>query len=97
MFLCPFCGHQLASVIKDGAVSCPHCNRIFDTSPFNRIMSAAWSCKKNPELTPERLQDYGFAEGEVILAHSFISENAFSIEELAHFLRSIGVSQIYIA
>jgi len=97
MLLCPFCGHQLASFVKDGAVSCPHCSRIFDTSPFNRIMSAAWSVKKNPELTIERLEDYGVIEEEAVIAYTFIAEHAYSIEEFAAFLKSIGVSQTYLA
>lgn len=97
MIYCPCCGHELASVLKDGSASCSHCSRVFDTSPFYKLMSAAWSCKRDTSITLKSLQDYGFTESEALFAYTFIVENAYSIQEFEVFLKELGVSKFYIA
>lgn len=44
--LCPFCGYRVGRPIQDGISTCNHCQRVFDSSPFHRILSAAWLVRK---------------------------------------------------
>lgn len=95
MHFCPFCGHELSVPVKDGSASCSHCSRVFDTSPYYKLLSAAWSVKRNPELTPKLLEDYGFTEPEALFAHFFVSENCYSLQEFEVILKQFGVSKVF--
>jgi hypothetical protein len=44
--LCPFCGHRLGHPVEDGITTCTDCQRVFDTSPYHRVLSAAWLIRK---------------------------------------------------
>ena len=44
--LCPFCGKHLGRPIEDGITTCINCQRVFDTSPYHKILSAAWLIRK---------------------------------------------------
>lgn len=44
--ICPFCGHRIGRPIDDGITTCLNCTRVFDTSPYHRILSAAWLIRK---------------------------------------------------
>lgn len=44
--LCPFCGTRVGRPIQDGISTCNHCNRVFDSCPFHRLLSAAWLIRK---------------------------------------------------
>lgn len=56
IYVCPFCGVRVSRVIKDGITTCNHCHRIFDSSSFNKILSAAWSARQDQISDPESLQ-----------------------------------------
>ncbi len=97
MVFCPCCGHELPVMLKDGSASCLHCSRVFDTSPFYKMLSAAWSVKRDTSITLKSLQDYGFTEEEALFAYTFIAENAYSIQEFEKFLKQLGVSRNILA
>lgn len=44
--ICPFCGALLETPFSDGITTCLHCGRVFDDSPFNRLLCAAWAIRK---------------------------------------------------
>jgi hypothetical protein len=44
--LCPYCGSKLHRALKDGISSCEHCTRVFDTSSYHSLLSAAWMCRQ---------------------------------------------------
>jgi hypothetical protein len=44
--ICPFCGHRIGRPIEDGITTCSNCQRVFDTTPYHRILSAAWLIRK---------------------------------------------------
>lgn len=95
MHLCPFCGHMLPHNLRDGIGSCPHCSRVFDSTPFNRLLSAGWIVRKEHISCPERLVSYGFREDEAKTAVDFVFENCYSHEEYVRALKEMGVSQVY--
>lgn len=43
---CPFCGHDLQRVLKDGLAHCSHCSQIFGSSEFNRLLAASWFVRR---------------------------------------------------
>jgi hypothetical protein len=95
--LCPYCGHLLPFSLTDGFASCGHCNRVFDSSPYYRLLSGAWLAKKQSFTEPQQLSRYGFSEPESILIISFVIENQYSMEEFTKVLHDLGVSQLYAA
>ena len=40
--LCPYCGHSLSRPLDEGITTCDHCNQIFESSDFHRLLSTAW-------------------------------------------------------
>lgn len=94
--LCPFCGHVLPHNLKDGIASCLNCSRVFDSTPFNRLLSAGWMVRKEHIYSAERLVSYGFTQEEALLAITFVFENCYSHEEYVKALKNLGVSQVYV-
>jgi len=92
--LCPFCGHVLPHNLRDGIATCINCSRVFDSTPFNRLLSAGWMVRKEHISCIERLVSYGFKEEEAILAVTFVHENCMSHEDYVKALKNIGVSQV---
>ena len=45
MNYCPYCGHSLYQMLIEGISSCSHCNRIFDSTIRNRLLSVAWAIR----------------------------------------------------
>ena len=46
IYLCPFCGRDLDRKLHEGITSCQNCERVFDSSSFHRILSAAWAINR---------------------------------------------------
>lgn len=92
---CPFCGHPLSNPLNDGISNCSHCSRVFDSCPFNRLLSAGWLARKKNYETTEELERAGVDPDEAIFIACFVGENAFTQEELFQFMRKIGVSEKY--
>lgn len=44
--ICPFCGHKLKNFISDGITTCSNCERVFDSSRKNKVLSASWMIRK---------------------------------------------------
>jgi hypothetical protein len=49
--ICPFCGRWLDKPIRYGVTTCQNCMRIVDGSIKNRLLSAAWACRKTNTST----------------------------------------------
>lgn len=89
---CPNCGHWLSNELKDGLAHCTHCNRIFDSSEYNRLLSAGWLVRKHRQGI-DQLRFQGIPEYEAILAYSFVGEYGYSHDEYQKVLKKLGVSQ----
>lgn len=46
MYFCPFCGYALKPKLENGITTCVNCDRLFDSSPINRVLSAAWAIRR---------------------------------------------------
>jgi len=89
---CPHCGHGLPYALKDGLTHCPHCNRVFDSSDFNRLIAASWLVRRE-RASMERLQhQVGLSEDEAILVYTFVGEYCYSHEDFCKFLTKLGVA-----
>ena len=93
--LCPHCGHHLSKPIVDGITSCKNCNRVSDTSPFNRILSASWMARRQNITEVENLVQYGYKHEEALLVITFVVENCLNHEEFVKALTNLGISNQY--
>mgnify|MGYP000900751624 CR=1 FL=1 len=93
--LCPHCGHKLKHPILRGITSCSNCNRVFDSSPFNRILSTAWLVRRHHINDREHLvQRYGCDPVSADLVLEFVSECLFSHEDMVKLLEELGIPKV---
>lgn len=93
---CPYCGFSLSEKLKDGIGSCNNCNRVFDSSPFNRILSASWYVRRNHIADIDRLLDSGLKEEDAYIALALAYDADYTHDELLKVLVSLGISKDYI-
>ncbi len=86
---CPLCGHSLGMTLLDGLSSCINCNRIFESTPHNRLLSAAWLARHYHLKTAEELEKFGFLVYEAKLVEEYVIDKNFSHEEFSKFLKTI--------
>jgi hypothetical protein len=88
---CPYCGAGLPRPILHGITSCNNCVRVFDSSLFNKILSAAWFIRrKHPD--PELLVTYGYDPYVVSLVMQY---EHHSHEEFVKALKQLNISEDY--
>lgn len=91
---CPLCGAVLPEALKDGLSSCLHCDRVFNSSPFNKLMSAAWFLKKSKSVNIESLtSDMKLNPDEMLFVYTFIIDNCYSVEDFRKVLVNFGVKK----
>ena len=44
--MCPFCGRRISRAIKNGITTCNSCHRVFDSSPYHKMLAAAWMARR---------------------------------------------------
>jgi hypothetical protein len=74
IILCPFCGHKLPLPLNSGISSCVNCNRVFDSSKNNFLLSTAWLVRKRNISDPQYLIDYiqsSKEDAEFVINHIF--------------------------
>ena len=92
---CPHCGHRLRNVVDCGISSCQNCNRVFDSSPFNRLLSAAWLVRHWHLCTEECVIQQGFTEEEAQIVIEYIYDKCYSPEEFYKHLIDTEVSRVF--
>lgn len=93
---CPYCGYNLPHPISHGISSCNHCNRVFDSSTYNCILSAAWLVRRNCIRDREVLvNQYGYDFWLADLVIEFVSEGACSHDEFVEVLKKLEIDQNY--
>lgn len=95
IMFCPHCGHSLNQVVVHGITSCTNCNRVFDTNPFNRLLSASWLVRRKHIVVEEALMHYGYTREESELVIECVVDNCFTHEDFVKFLKEKGISQSY--
>lgn len=94
--LCPQCGHGLSIPIIHGITSCNHCRRVFDSSPFNRILSAAWFVRRHHvEDRDALIVQYGYDPWVVDLVLDLVVENLYNHEDLVKTLKASMVCECF--
>lgn len=94
--MCPFCGGNLPQPIIAGIASCNNCNRVFESSPFTRLLSAAWLVRRRHiEHRDVLVQKLGYhpAEADLVLEH--VVDGCCTHEEFFRILKEKGVSEDY--
>jgi hypothetical protein len=88
---CPYCGHNLLTPINNGITSCQNCCRIFDSSPYHRILSLGWLARKQNVCSAEQLIQHGFSEEEA----NFVMDNAdLTHQEFVQVVNGLGISKV---
>ncbi len=92
--LCPHCGHHLKHPIQSGIGSCSNCHRVFDSSPYYRLLSAAWMTRKWNLACEDNLVHQGFTQAEAETVIEQIYDKDLCHEEFIEFLVATGVSKV---
>lgn len=88
---CPYCGDSLGRPILHGIASCNNCNRVFDSSPFHRLLSAAWLVRRRQIRDRDVLiQKFGYSP---VDADFVLEYDHFSHEEFVRLLKEKGISE----
>ncbi len=94
--LCPFCGANLPRPVVRGLASCNNCNRVFESSPFNRLLTAAWLVRRRHiEHQDVLVQKLGYHPDEADLVLEHVAQGACTHEEFFRVLKERGVSEDY--
>ena len=92
MHHCPYCGTNLRIPIMSGITSCNNCNRVFETSPLNRLLSAAWLIRRRHIQDQDVLMyQFGYESSEAALLQEYVIDGGYSHEDFLHILREMGI------
>lgn len=93
---CPFCGHTLPQSISNGISSCNNCWRVFDSSIYNRLLSASWVCRRHHVTSEERLvHQYGYSQEEAEFVIKYVVDECCGHEEFRKLLVEKGYKITY--
>lgn len=87
IYYCPYCGANLCDPIRSGITSCNNCHRVFDSSPFNRLLSAAWMVRHRHYNCPELLAQHGYTPDEADLVIEMVADGCYNHEDFVRFLK----------
>lgn len=83
IYRCPYCGRTISPALHDGLTTCNGCNRIFSTSQFHRLLSAAWVIRREHTYDPEVLKyRCHLSQEEANMIYHFVAEECYSHDEL---------------
>jgi len=83
----------MTQALQDGLAACTHCNRIFDSSLYNRLLSASWLIRKHScHGITQLMSDTKLPEHEAILVHSFVVDNEYNHQEFEKTLKLFGIT-----
>jgi len=83
IYTCPFCGRRVSRVIKDGITTCNNCGRVFDSSSFHRILSAAWMARLHDINDIDSIQaSFELTNCEAAIIKKYVIDECYSHDEL---------------
>lgn len=89
---CPNCGYQLPQVISDGIAFCATCNRICQSTLYERLLGSGHYARRHHVNSVQQLQfDQKLTEEEAILVNAFVVENHYSHQEFEGALKRLGL------
>ena len=91
--LCPYCGWTLNPKLESGITTCTHCNRLFDDSSMNRILSASWVCRKWHLEDPQLLQEKCMLSSEEAgIVNHYIGDLFYNHDEFLRALKNVAMT-----
>lgn len=82
IYRCPYCGSTISPALHDGLTTCDNCNRIFSTSQFHRLLSAAWVVRREHAYDSEVLKyRCKLSQEEAEIVYHFVVEQCYSHDE----------------
>jgi ribosomal protein L37AE/L43A len=78
---CPYCGHRLAKSVMNGISSCSNCCRVFESSHFNRLLSAAWVVRRQSITCPYVLINMGYAPEDAEMVVKYVCDECCNHED----------------
>jgi len=89
---CPNCGYQLPQEIKDGIAFCSTCDRIVQSTLYERLLGSGHYARRNHVNSVQQLQfDQSLTEEEAILVNAFVIENQYSHQDFDVALKRLGL------
>jgi hypothetical protein len=91
IYACPFCGRKLWKILcNEGITTCNHCGRVFDTSSFHKVLSAAWMARLHKISDPLVMQaTFELTDGEIGILRKYVLEEGYTHDELLKVLGKI--------
>jgi len=90
--VCPFCGKFLAeALVSAGLTACLNCNKIIESSLYNRLLSAGWEVRKGNHDLSRLKFDQKLSEEEAILVLAFVLDHGFSHDDFQKALKKLGI------
>lgn len=93
IYVCPNCGHCLHKYLNDGLSHCSHCNQIFESSDYNRLLSAAWMVRHEDLSAQQLVEGLKLTHDEAILVRTFVGDHGYCHDEFIRLLKKLGVAQ----
>ena len=83
IYVCPFCGRRVSRAINDGITTCNNCNRVFDSSSYHKILSAAWLARRDEIIDIIALRAmYDLNDCEANIVSRCVIDQCYSHDEL---------------
>jgi len=87
IYLCPFCGRKISRAIQDGITTCNNCGRVFDSSSYHKVLSAAWMARRDSLTEIEHLKAaYELTDCEAGLIKRYVVDECNSHDDLIKIL-----------
>lgn len=93
LLCCPYCGSKIANPINDGISSCSNCHRLFDSSPYNRILSTCWYVRKHHIVDLDLLKHHGIPEPDALISLALAYDGDYNHQETEKILNNLGISK----
>ncbi len=95
---CPHCGHTLPQAITNGIASCSNCWRVFDSSSYHQLLSAAWVCRKHHVTYEDQLvYQYGYDREIAEFVIKWVVDECLTHEDFRKLLNEKGFAISYSA
>lgn len=78
---CPYCGSDLDRPIQFGIKSCKNCTSLFETTPENELLAAAWELKKSKIGIEQLMHRTKLSLDKANFVHNYIIEQGYSHDD----------------
>lgn len=81
--------------MKRGISSCNNCHRVFESSPFHRVLSASWLVRRSPSTASQDVlvSQHGLTPDEADFVLEFVVDDCMSHDEFVEVARKVRLSE----